>query len=96
MLSSIVTILLARLSETQFLVRVNVADLWGAIAIGFIASASGTAILQKYFLHQEESTPNRFANWVRSRRRKKAGLEDDDYIKTEEAYIKTDKSEEDA
>jgi hypothetical protein len=51
LVSAIVTILIARLSETQFLIRVTINDLWGAIAIGFIASSSGSSILQKYAFH---------------------------------------------
>jgi hypothetical protein len=46
LLSMIVTILLARISETQFLVRVTVADFWGAIAVGFIANYAGVKIFQ--------------------------------------------------
>lgn len=48
LLSVIVTILLARISETQFLVRITVNDIWGAIAVGFIAGASGTTILKRW------------------------------------------------
>jgi hypothetical protein len=48
LLSAIVTILLARISETQFLVRVSINDLWGAIAIGFIASIIGIRILDNF------------------------------------------------
>jgi hypothetical protein len=47
LLSVIVTILLSRLSETQFVIRVTVNDIWGAIALGFVGSASGTSILKK-------------------------------------------------
>lgn len=47
-LSIIVTILLARLSDSQFIIRVTVSDLWGAMAVGFIGAASGPAILQKF------------------------------------------------
>jgi hypothetical protein len=46
LLAVIVTILLARISESQFLFRVSVNDFWGAIAIGFIASVTGIRILQ--------------------------------------------------
>lgn len=48
LLSIIVTILLARLSDSQFFIRVTVNDLWGAMAVGFIGAASGPAILQKF------------------------------------------------
>lgn len=47
LLSAIITILLARISESQFLIRVTVSDLWGAIAIGFIANYVGTEALSK-------------------------------------------------
>jgi hypothetical protein len=49
LLGCIVTILLSRLAETEFPIRVNVSDLWGAIAIGFIGAYSGTSILAKIF-----------------------------------------------
>jgi len=48
LLSAIVTILLARISETQFLIRVTVADLWGAVAIGFVANAIGVELIDKF------------------------------------------------
>lgn len=47
MLSVIVTILLARMSETQFLVKVTINDFWGAIAIGFIANYLGSRALDR-------------------------------------------------
>lgn len=47
LLSAIVTILLSRLSETQFLIRVSINDFWGAIAIGFVANLTGIKILSK-------------------------------------------------
>lgn len=47
LLSAITTILLARISETQFLVRVTIADFWGAIAIGFIANYVGVKVFEK-------------------------------------------------
>lgn len=47
LLSVIMTILLARLSETQFVIRVTVSDLWGAIAVGFIANYLGVEALNK-------------------------------------------------
>jgi hypothetical protein len=47
LLSAIVVILLARLSETQFLIRVTVTDFWGAIAIGFVANYAGSKFLEK-------------------------------------------------
>jgi hypothetical protein len=47
LLSAMVTILLSRISETQFVIRVTVNDFWGAIAIGFVANYAGTKILDK-------------------------------------------------
>lgn len=47
LLSAIVAILLARVSETQFLIRVTVNDFWGAIAIGFVANYAGYKVLDK-------------------------------------------------
>ena len=48
LLSTIVTILLARLSQSQFIISVTVNDFWGAVAVGFIIAASGPTILQKF------------------------------------------------
>lgn len=45
--SAIVTVLLARLGETQFLVRVTVADFWGAVAIGVVAHYAGSRWLER-------------------------------------------------
>lgn len=47
LLAVIVTILLARLSESQFLIKVSINDFWGAITIGFIATAAGPTVLRK-------------------------------------------------
>jgi hypothetical protein len=48
MLSAIATILLSRLSETQFVIRVTVNDFWGAVAVGFVAGSTGRAVLEKF------------------------------------------------
>jgi hypothetical protein len=48
LLSAIVTILIARLSQSQFIISVTVNDLWGAIAVGFIITAAGPSILRKF------------------------------------------------
>jgi len=40
--SMLITILLSRLSETQFLIKVTVSDFWGAIAIGVFAQYIGS------------------------------------------------------
>ncbi len=47
LLSAIVTILLSRISETQLLIKVSIADFWGAIAIGFVANYLGARGLEK-------------------------------------------------
>jgi hypothetical protein len=57
-LSMMVTILLSRLSDTQFLVKVSVNDLWGAIAVGFVVGASGTSVLQKFTQANKGTSPN--------------------------------------
>lgn len=77
LLSSIVTILLARLSETQFLIRVTINDFWGAIAIGFIASAWGTSIIQRFIPSRSESdrTPRKKLTWLGRRKGKKSSKE---------------------
>lgn len=46
--SIIIRILLGRIADTQFFVKITVTDFWGAIAIGFIAVSSGNSLLQKY------------------------------------------------
>jgi hypothetical protein len=57
LLSMIVTILLARLSQSQFIISVTVNDFWGAVAVGFIIAASGPTILQKFTALVRGSTP---------------------------------------
>lgn len=47
-LSILVTILLARLSDTQFVIRVTVNDFWGAMAVGFVGAAAGPSVLKKF------------------------------------------------
>jgi len=58
LLSIVITILLSRVSESQFLVRVSVEDFIGAVAIGFIAGASGTGVLQRFNVWQEQKRSN--------------------------------------
>jgi hypothetical protein len=47
LLSAIVTILLSRLSDTQFLIKVSVADFWGAIVTGLVAQYLGSKWLER-------------------------------------------------
>jgi hypothetical protein len=47
LLSVIVTILLSRMSEQQFLIKVTINDFWGAIAVGFVANYIGSRVLDR-------------------------------------------------
>lgn len=47
LLSIIVTILLSRISDTQFFIQVTVNDFWGAIAVGFIAPFVGRRVIER-------------------------------------------------
>ncbi len=47
LLSVIITILLSRIEQTQFLIKVTVSDFWGAIAIGFLANYGGWTVIDK-------------------------------------------------
>lgn len=57
LLSVVVTIFLDRISQSQFPVRITVGDLWGAIAVGFIAAGSGTNYLKKWLVETPLKTP---------------------------------------
>jgi hypothetical protein len=59
LLACIFTILLSRLSETQFPIRVSVSDLWGAVAVGFFGAYSGTSLLQRYIGGQASDNSKR-------------------------------------
>ena len=54
LLSVMIAILLSRMSDSPFLIKVSVQDFWGAITIGFIAGTSGTAVLQRFTISQAE------------------------------------------
>jgi hypothetical protein len=47
-LSVMVTILLARLSDANLMIRVTVNDFWGAMAVGFVGAAAGPTVLTKF------------------------------------------------
>jgi len=47
LLSSVVTIILSRLSDTQFPIKVSVADFWGALTVGFIAYFTGNKLIDR-------------------------------------------------
>jgi hypothetical protein len=53
--SIVVTILLSRISETQFFIKVTVEDLWGALATGFVASYLGEGLLDRLMLASSTS-----------------------------------------
>ena len=55
LLSVIMTILLSRIGETQFFVKVTVSDFWGAIAIGFLANYGGWKLLDKIIPSQAKT-----------------------------------------
>jgi hypothetical protein len=46
LLSVIITIMLSRIAETQFVISVTVNDVWGAIVIGFFAQYGGMKVLE--------------------------------------------------
>jgi hypothetical protein len=45
LLSLIVTILLSRISSTEFFFQVTVNDLWGAVAVGFFAPLAASGLI---------------------------------------------------
>ncbi|GAB1723192.1 MAG: hypothetical protein NTNFB01_20880 [Nitrospira sp.] len=47
LLAVIVTILLSRIADTKFFIQITVNDVWGAIAMGFLANLLGTKLLEK-------------------------------------------------
>lgn len=47
LLSIIATILLSRIEQTQFFIKITVSDFWGAIAMGFLANYGGWKLLDK-------------------------------------------------
>ena len=47
LLSAVVTIVASRVSETQFPVKVSVADFWGALTIGFVAYFIGNRVIDQ-------------------------------------------------
>jgi hypothetical protein len=47
LLSSVVTIILSRLSDTQFPIKVSVADFWGALTVGFVAFFTGNKLIDR-------------------------------------------------
>jgi hypothetical protein len=61
LMSVIITILLSRIEQTAFFIKVTVSDFWGAIAIGFFGNYGGMALIDKMVSPKDrsssESTP---------------------------------------
>jgi hypothetical protein len=57
LLSVVVTILISRLSDTQFFIKVSVNDIWGAIAVGVVAAYGGRPLIEK--LISRDSSPQK-------------------------------------
>jgi hypothetical protein len=47
LVSAVVTILLSRISDTQFPIKVSVADFWGALTVGFVAYFVGNKLIDR-------------------------------------------------
>jgi hypothetical protein len=47
LLSAVITVILSRISDTQFPVKVSVNDFWGALTVGFIAYFTGNNIINR-------------------------------------------------
>jgi hypothetical protein len=47
LVSAVVTVLLSRISDTQFPIKVSVADFWGALTVGFVAYFSGNKLIDR-------------------------------------------------
>jgi fluoride ion exporter CrcB/FEX len=58
LLSIIVTILLTRLSESQFIIKINIVDFWGSLVVGFAANYGGAKVLDKIFPDLASSNEN--------------------------------------
>lgn len=55
LLSLIITILLSRVEAAESLIKVNISDFWGGIAVGFLANYGGFALLNKMVPPAEKS-----------------------------------------
>jgi hypothetical protein len=47
LVSAVVTILLSRISDTQFPIKVSVSDFWGALTVGFVAYFVGNKLIDR-------------------------------------------------
>jgi hypothetical protein len=47
LLSSVITVILSRISDTQFPVKVSVNDFWGALTVGFFAYFTGNNLINR-------------------------------------------------
>ena len=58
LLACMVTILLSRMAETEFPIRVSVSDVWGAMAVGFLGAYSGGSVLGRLLGQSPSSNPS--------------------------------------
>ncbi len=47
LLSAVVTVILSRISDTQFPIKVSVSDFWGALVVGFVAYFTGNRLIDR-------------------------------------------------
>lgn len=57
LLTSVVTILLSRMSATDFIISVDVQDIWGAVTTGFVVQWLGFGYLQRLFVAEASTAP---------------------------------------
>ena len=58
LISVMITILLSRIEETQFFIKVSVSDFWGSIAIGFLANYGGWPLLKQIVPVSKKQIPH--------------------------------------
>jgi hypothetical protein len=59
LVSATVTILMSRISDTQFPIKVSVPDFWGALVVGFIAFFVGNNLINRIVGYASGNSPNR-------------------------------------
>jgi hypothetical protein len=47
LLSAVVTVILSRISDTQFPIKVSVSDFWGALVVGFVSYFVGNKLIDR-------------------------------------------------
>lgn len=58
LLSVVVTILLSRLADTQFAIKVSVSDFWGAITVGFLSYFVGSKLIDQILQTANSRAPS--------------------------------------